>query len=539
MSDRAKSKPPAKREASTTRKAAVGSRQFKRRSAVASRRSTRESQRRTRIRTRRSFGLRARLALVPRAAWTCAAVAVLSAVAWSLITPPFQAPDEPSHFAYVKQWAETSTLPTSSTGAFSAEEEYALQALRTDDIRHSASTKAIFSRREQQELDSRLSSFNSSPRTGSAAAGVATSQPPLYYMLEAIPYTIGGGGTLLDRLQLMRWLSSLMAGITALFAFLFLREALPSERLGWTIGGMCVALCPLFGFMSGSVNPDSMLFAVSAAIFYFLARAFRRGLTPRLGIAIGATVGIGFLTKLNFIGLAPGILLGLAIIGLRRREGERREAKAAALAAAVAVAPVCIFVLINALTGRAALGFVANALDAGHGSLLGELNYIWQSYLPRIPGTHNDFRGLQTTLQIWFDGYVGRLGWLDTFFPSWVYSVALAVGAAVLALCARTLIVQRAALREHAPEIATYGVISLGLLLIVGASGFNSFPGQPAAYGQARYLLPLLPLLGAVLALAARGAGRRWMPAVGALLVCLFLAHDVFSQLQVVARYYG
>jgi hypothetical protein len=60
-----------------------------------------------------------------------------------------------------------------------------------------------------------------------------------------------------------------------------------------------------------------------------------------------------------------------------------------------------------------------------------------------------------------------------------------------------------------------------------------------AEYGQARYLLPLLPLSGAVLALAARGAGRRWGPVLGAALVVLFFGHDLFSQLQVVARYYG
>ena len=42
----------------------------------------------------------------------------------------------------------------------------------------------------------------------------------------------------------------------------------------------------------------------------------------------------------------------------------------------------------------------------------------------------------------------------------------------------------------------------------------------------------------AILALAARGAGRRWGPAAGTLIVLLILAHDIFSQLLVVGRYY-
>ena len=84
-----------------------------------------------------------------------------------------------------------------------------------------------------------------------------------------------------------------------------------------------------------------------------------------------------------------------------------------------------------------------------------------------------------------------------------------------------------------------YGVMVLGLLVLIGAGSYRVFPTQLADFGESRYLLPLLPLLGAATALAARGAGRRWGAAAGALIVVLFLAHDLFSQLQVVARYYG
>jgi hypothetical protein len=54
-----------------------------------------------------------------------------------------------------------------------------------------------------------------------------------------------------------------------------------------------------------------------------------------------------------------------------------------------------------------------------------------------------------------------------------------------------------------------------------------------------RYLLPLLPLYGALLALAARGAGRRLLPVAGAAIVVLALAHDVFAQLLLVGRFYA
>jgi hypothetical protein len=477
---------------------------------------------------------------VPRAGWICALVACLNAASWSFITPPFQLPDEPAHVAYVKQLAETGTRPTSSSEAFSLEEGDALLAVHFTNIRQSPGTRAIFSQAEQRQIEVELEATNFPSTNGSPNAGVATSEPPLYYALESVPYLLGSRGTLLDRLQLMRLLSSLMAGLTALFTFLFLRESLPRARWAWTVGALGVALSPLLGFMSGGVNPDAGLFAVSAALFYCLARGFRRGVTTRSAIATGAVIAVGLLTKLNFVGLTPGALLTLGVLAVRgaRRTG-RGALRAPALAAAIGCLPIVVFVVDNTLSHHAALGIVHSAIKETHGSLLAEANYIWQLYLPRLPGTVNDFPGLFTTRQIWFDGYVGRLGWLDTFFPGWVYTVALVAAGLIAALCARALLAARSALRGRVGELACYALMSVGLLVLVGADSYNSFPGQLDSYGQARYLLPLLPLGGALLALAARGVGRRWGPTAGALIVVLFLAHDLFSQLQVVARYYG
>ena len=478
--------------------------------------------------------------LIPTAAWICALVACLNAASWSFITPPFEVPDEPDHFAYVKQLAETGTLPSSSAEIFSTEERLALVGLHYRQIRLRPATRAIFSAAEQSSLEKKLRALARLPERGSPNAGVAAAEPPLYYALASVPYILASGGTLLDRLQLMRLLSALMAGLTAMFTFLFLRETLPRTRWAWTVGALAVALTPLLGFMSGAVNPDAMLFAVSAALFYCLARAFRRGLTLRSAIATGLVIAVGFLTKLNFAGLAPGAFLALAVLALRGARSSGRVApRAPAIAAAIGCVPVVLFFIANSLSTRPTFGIVADAISNGHGSVLAEANYMWQLYLPRLPGTVDDFPGLFTTSQIWFDGYVGRFGWLDTFFPNWVYTLALVAAGLIAGLCARALLAGRTALRERVPELVVYAVMTLGLLLVVGADSYLVFPSKLAEYGQARYLLPVLPLLGAALALAARGAGRRWGPATGTLIVVLFLAHDIFSQLQVIARYYG
>jgi hypothetical protein len=523
----------------------TGSREFTRRARAAQRKRT--VNRRTsgpglsgyaaRLPT---ISYRAALRRIPRAAWICALVACLNAVCWSIVSPPFQVTDEPDHFAYVKQLAETGRLPSSESQEVSSEESQVMLALHTAEVILRPQNRPIGSQAEQDQLQSALASTSHDPRTGSPAAGLAASEPPLYYALETIPYDLASSGSLLDRLQLMRLMSALFAGLSAMFVFLFVREALPGEPWAWTVGGLPVALAPLLGFMSGAVNPDSLLCTVSAAVFYALARAFRRGLDARGAAVIGGLMAIGLLTKLNFIGLVPGVLAGLIVMTVRAaRVSGGRAYRLPALACAIAFAPAVLYTAINALSDHPLLGIVSGAIDTSHGSVFAQINYIWQLYLPRLPGTVNDFPGLFTTRQLWFDGYVGLYGWLDTPFPGWVETLALIPAGAIALLCARSLLGSRAQLRRRAAELAVYAAIAVGLLILIGADSFRSFPATDAEYAQARYLLPLLALLGAALALAARGAGRRWGPTVGTLIVVLFLAHDVFSQLQTVARFYG
>jgi hypothetical protein len=471
----------------------------------------------------------------------CALIACLNAAAWSILTPPFQVPDETDHFAYVQQLAASGLPPSSKREEYSLAEEVALNDLNQFAIRLDPANHTIFARSAQRKLEADLVQVERLPQRVAIGAGAATGEPPLYYALQTIPYALGSN--VLDRLALMRLLSALLAGITAMFVFLFIRETLPGVPWAWTIGALGVALAPLLGFMSGAVNPDGLLFALSAALFYNLARGFKRGLTPRLALAIGAVTGLGLAAKLNFIGLAPGALLGLAVLTRRAstHSSRRHAIPLLALALAAIAVPVFATVLVNVIGHRPPLGAALDAHVAAigsHGSLPQEIAYIWQLYLPRLPLMPRDFF-VFAPRQIWFDGYVGLYGWLDTTFPSWIYNISLIPATVISGLCLRTLLASHTALRQRTTEFGIYTVIAAGLLLLLGISSYREFPVYGASYGEARYLLPLLPLFGALLALAARSGGRRWGPILGTLIVMLALAHDIFSQLQTIARYYN
>ena len=271
--------------------------------------------------------------------------------------------------------AETGRLPK-HTGA--SRRAVALRDLRLQTVAEEPEFQPISSRAQEEQLERDLAQAKASSQPGSEYAGVAASQPPLYYAIEAIPYSLGSGGTLLDRIELMRLTSALMAGLTALFTFLFVREALPRAGWAWLVGGLGVALVPLLGFMSGAVNPDSMLYAVTAAIFYSLARAFRRGLTRSSALVLGALVAVGLLTKLNFVGIAPGVLLGLIVLSVRAARTQGRAAYVSlALALTLALSPVALYVAHNLATGAPVLALLSGAIGTVHAPLA-EISYIWR-----------------------------------------------------------------------------------------------------------------------------------------------------------------
>jgi hypothetical protein len=490
---------------------------------------------------------RASLRRVPRTAWVCALIALLNAGAWSFLTPPFQAPDELDHFAYVQLLAETGKPPSKPSFGFSEEERVALAQLKQQG--HLATSHiGVWSTAEQQSLERLLDARPS--RAGSGAAGTAAAQPPLYYALETIPYSIARGGSLLERMTLMRLLSALLAAVTAFFAYLFVREALPGVRWAWTVAGLATALQPMLGYISGSINADALLFPTSAALLYCIARGFRRELTPALAVAIGAAVAIGVLTKLTFAALLPAVAIALVGMAIRQEpDSKLRALRLPGIAVGVALVPILFEAWLSAtawdrdrlggpITGATAFG---SASGKG-GSLLDKLNYVWQFYLPRLPGTADTLPGEWSTRDGWAYSFVGQFGYTGSKPPRWVLEPVLLAAVAAIALSVRALIQGQEKLRARALEFAVYGLMVVGIAvgIAVAAYGAEQSLRQGGGYlFQARYFFPLAALMAGVVALAARGAGRRVGPAIGAAIVMLVLAHNLLSQVTALAHWYG
>jgi hypothetical protein len=494
-------------------------------------------------------GIRVRLARIPTPGWICALVALLSALTWSLIVPLFQVPDEQAHVAYAQHLAEVGAPPAGQSDAktMSEQEQRLLAALRWRRITHRPENPPLSNPRAHRRLERVVDA--PAERAGEGGSSNATQNPPLYYGLAAIAYRLSPFTDLFDRVHAMRVVSALLAAVTALLAFLFVRELLPGTPWAWTVGGLAVAVQPMFGFIGGGINNDNLLFAASAGVLLALAIGFRHGLTVGLGIGIGACTAVGLLSKATMVGLLPGIALGVILIALRTSPEQRREAWRGAVAAGVlALAPFLIYMALNELAWDRGLLFgspeaegkrsAAAAIGSRPSTLIGHLSYLWQFYLPRLEVMDGWFPTYEAR-EIWFEGFIGRFGWLDYGFPGWVYDLGLVAGAALVVLAARELVRRIDALRRRIGELVTYIAIVAGLLGLLGWIGYDWRRGHPGQFEQARYILPLLALYGGLIAVAARGAGRRWGPVVGVLIVSIALAQSVLAMLITLTRYYG
>jgi 4-amino-4-deoxy-L-arabinose transferase-like glycosyltransferase len=502
-----------------------------------------------RSRTRRGLAaLRARLGRAPRALWICMLLAFVNAVTWSLLVPPYQVPDEPVHAGYAQYVGETGEIPRRLDGGFywnpPRDAQIAFDGVPFS-ILGAPSWSSAHDRRLQRQLSGKLDSESE------AGAGYASSHPPLYYAYTGAAYRVAKSGTFLDRLEAMRIATALLAAFTVGFVFLFLRELLPRTRWAWTVGALVVAFQPLFAFMSGGVNNDNLLYLAGAALLAGLARAFRRGLSPGVGAWIGAAVAVGVLAKSSMIGLVPGAAIGVLLAAWKTPVERRRRALwGVAAAGVVAVLPIGLWLVASqALYERDADTTTAGFATGSTFQVRELIAYTWQFYLPKLPFMTDQFPNPEEGFklyptyplwQTWIQGFIGRFGWFQYDFPMWANWLGLSVLVSVVGLAGAALVRARSALRRRWHELLTYVLMLGGLLGLIHIVGYQYRLGpEHGNFEQTRYLLVLIALYAAVVALATRGLGRRWAPALGAFLVVLAVGHNLFAQLLTMDRYYN
>ena len=113
-------------------------------------------------------------------------------------------------------------------------------------------------------------------------------------------------------------MSALWVPISVLATWLLAGEVLGRRRLLQTSAAAVPALVPMFTFISASVSPDGMMYAVWTLALWLGVRAVKNGVPAREGAAFFALVGLACTVKAtSYALLVPAAFV--AVLGLAAR----------------------------------------------------------------------------------------------------------------------------------------------------------------------------------------------------------------------------
>lgn len=248
-------------------------------------------------------------------------LAVAQGVLYSVVNPPWFAPDEPSHFEYAHLFADLERLPTLDDISPELQSEVLGSMYAFDFWRLLGFTppdhapKAFYS-----GLNGRLQTLPPSfvvddlfywyyPQVGN--------EPPLYYILMRPAFFLSfDSQSLLSQLYAMRWLTMMLYILCVVLAYWFgcivLREV-PGAALGISV---LVALHPMLSYIGTSANNDLLAAMWGTLWFFVAARILTQKLTWLQGLALVFLTLATFLTKKTTLFFYPlfGVAAGLYVL---------------------------------------------------------------------------------------------------------------------------------------------------------------------------------------------------------------------------------
>jgi hypothetical protein len=472
-----------------------------------------------------------------RTALAIGAVGLLNAVTFALITPPWQGPDEPDHFAFVQRLAETGEVPSkdeSEPPVLSSQHSIAVDVTRAFSQVGLVEARPPWFEYDERRWRQRLARSRARADDGAGFLFAASPHGPGYYGLMVPAYAVAGESTFAQLLA-ARLLTALLAGLAAAFAFLTVRELAPRHEWLAAAAGLLVAFQPQFAFMGGVVNNDTGVNTAAALLLFLLMRGLRRGLTVPLGLGIAAALVAVHVTKGTGTALWPAA--GVAVAGMLWRRHSRADAPGYVALAGGAAAIQGLWALLTAAVGSKPFTTSGGAAEEGLTGMVerlleqlsGYASYTWQFFLFRLPFMTDLHVQGWPAYDVYIQGGWAAFGWLTVRFPSWVYVVICAVSLLAAALCAVAVWRERAAARDRGWELATLLVALAGVLAGVAAVYFTTeVRSVPAEQG--RYVFTAIVPLAAIAVGGTLAFGRRLAPVLAAALVAAVMGLDYASQ---------
>jgi hypothetical protein len=411
------------------------------------------------------------------------------ATAVLVLTPPWEANDEPDHVQNVERIVSGHWYGITRGSGIES---------------HQAPLYYVLLAAYQKLVGVPLTTFNE----GFGDTGTTASPDPH----GLFDHKVAVDGTDQRQVDALRLPSVLLGLLTIVFTFLAARFV---TRDRWTpvVAAAIVAAVPRFVFLSGVINNDNLSNALGgAALVAALGLLYRPPRTPRARIAAAAGVGLLagalVLTKLTAALVVPGLLVAVVVVSADRGEMARLSA-----AFAGAAFLVCGWWLIQ------------NQVRYGDPLAASATTAHFRQSFPALLQVGNPFKRIFWEIPrdlyktFWYSSGWNQFEWRWFWYlPFWAL---VAVGVAGLAW--------RGKARERfapAGALTVCSLVAVGALLIVWVLGLqtNTQQGRLAFVG--------LPAIGVLLAVGYErlGLALRWrfaLPVIGLIGTILAIRYDV------------
>lgn len=468
-------------------------------------------------------------------------LALVRGLIYSAVVPPWQAPDEPRHFEYVKLLYEKGRLVGWGDATPAIEQEIIASMRRFDYWRYGHSDAPPL---PPGKLPTSFGQIWAWPGTQHELH-----QPPLSYLLYLVPLVLTAGQDTALQLYALRLLSVLLGVAVVLIAFHTANELFPDNpRLALAIPTF-VAFLPMHTFLTSTVNNDHLAEVCVCLLLLVLVRGFRRGFSLWGLGAIVLVVVAGLLAKRTALVAVAIALVVLPLYLWKRPAGWTLNWRKVILSLAALLGVMALVVVIVMRWGQA----------------VAEVNRVgsWQNWLTKfylfLPSEQfpaslrynlispQAFQIYQHYVWTIFQTFWARFGWQNIPLGSWGYyalavvslAALLGLGLFVIRACRRAIHLewwQQRVLILFALSIVMTGALIFGREIRNWESNLaRGGPGWPPG----RYLFPVIIPIATLFVLGwSELAPRRYRAVWTMVLPGLLFLLDSFSLLFLIIPYF-
>jgi hypothetical protein len=231
------------------------------------------------------------------ALWILLILLLLRGLLYVFAVPPWQHPDEPTHFEHVRWIAERWELPTPDTISVEIRREIAQSML----------ANGFWDPESTPSLDD-----DSLANPGVSPLGIYTlTHPRLYYVVSAAWLWPWLRLPVEGQLYLVRMFSIILNLVVVLATYQTVRILYPYRKWLAVMVSAFVVFQPVHTDIMSAVNNDVLINALAGLFFLVMAWIFKEGLDIKKGVLLFSLLILGFLTKTTAVVLWVSLPIGL------------------------------------------------------------------------------------------------------------------------------------------------------------------------------------------------------------------------------------